>query len=229
MSLILHIDTAITKAYLSIAKDGHVLAQMENDTQKDHAAFLQVAIQAMTKKIGVALQDLDAIAVAAGPGSYTGLRVGMASAKGLCYALAKPLITIGNLQLLTRQALYQLGDIAIAHNYLMCPMIDARRMEVYTALFTATEKMIVAPRSTILLHGIMDDIMLQQPVVFFGNGAAKWSQLCMPSTAAIFITVEDTYTAMAQVALAHFSANNFANVALETPFYLKDFFTHQTV
>ena len=105
MSLILNIDTASEKAHVSFAKDGLVLHSLYSESQKEHASFLQSAIQQLTKITGIKLKDIDAVAVTAGPGSYTGLRVGMASAKGLCYALKKPLITMSTLEVLTASAL----------------------------------------------------------------------------------------------------------------------------
>ena len=105
MSLILNIDTASENAHASLAEDGMVLHALHNESQKDHASFLQTAIQQLTMSANIHLKDIDAVAVTAGPGSYTGLRVGMASAKGLCYALKKPLITIGTLEVLTASAL----------------------------------------------------------------------------------------------------------------------------
>src|SRR4051812_45377636 len=101
MSLILNIDTAIETAQVSIAKDGLVVAALQNTQQKDHAGFLQVAVKQLSADTNISLATVDAIAVTAGPGSYTGLRVGMASAKGLCFALSKPLITLNTLQVLT--------------------------------------------------------------------------------------------------------------------------------
>ena len=105
MSLILNIDTATENAQISFAKDGIVLQSVSNDLQKDHAAFLQTAIQQLLKTVGISLNNIDAVAIAAGPGSYTGLRVSMASAKGLCYALNKPLIALNTLEVLTIAAL----------------------------------------------------------------------------------------------------------------------------
>ena len=134
MSLILNIDTATEKAHVSFAKDGLVINSLYSESQKEHASFLQTAIQQLTKLSGVQLKDLDAVAVTAGPGSYTGLRVGMASAKGLCYALKKPLITLGTLEILTCFCYWIVFKITMTP-VLLCPMIDARRMEVFTAIY----------------------------------------------------------------------------------------------
>ena len=133
MSLILNIDTASEKAHVSFAKDGMVLDSISSGSQKEHASFLQSAIQQLTKITGIVLKDINAVAVTAGPGSYTGLRVGMASAKGLSYALKKPLITISSLEVLTASALQLFPGTD--KTILLCPMLDARRMEVFTAVY----------------------------------------------------------------------------------------------
>ena len=133
MSLILNIDTASEKAHVSFAKNGLIINSLSCESQKEHASFLQTAIQQLTKNTNIFLTDIDAVAVTAGPGSYTGLRVGMASAKGLCYALKKPLITISSLEVLTISALDLFQNTG--ESVLLCPMIDARRMEVFTAVY----------------------------------------------------------------------------------------------
>ena len=128
MSLILNIDTAIDTAHISIAKNGIILEIISNEDKKDHGAFLQPAIQLIAKKAGILLNELDAVAVVSGPGSYTGLRVGMASAKGLCYALKKPLITVTSLRLLAYQVIKENGETIADSNTLFFPMIDAIRL-----------------------------------------------------------------------------------------------------
>ena len=135
MALILNIDTSTEKASICIASNGVSTALLENAQQKEHAGWIHPAIEELLEQTKYTLHDLEAIAVTAGPGSYTGLRVGMATAKGLCYALNIPLITENTLRamaLASRQA-YD-GKINL-ENILFCPMIDARRMEVFTALF----------------------------------------------------------------------------------------------
>src|ERR1700761_8249865 len=136
MSLILNIDTATETAHLSIAKNGTVLQQLFNEDQKGHAAFLQPAIKKILAEQSLLINEIDAIAVTEGPGSYTGLRIGMASAKGLSYALRKPLITVNTLEAMARSAVDVLARNPIdSKEILLCPMIDARRMEVFTAIY----------------------------------------------------------------------------------------------
>lgn len=148
MSLILNIDTSGELAQVSFSKDGKVLHYLSNESQKDHASFLQSGILQLTKISGMALGDIDAVAVTAGPGSYTGLRVGMASAKGLCYALKKPLIALNTLEVLTASAILLFAAEKMPDRY--CPMIDARRMEVFTAIYDKDLNPYVSPRPLIL-------------------------------------------------------------------------------
>jgi tRNA threonylcarbamoyladenosine biosynthesis protein TsaB len=180
MGLILNIDTATQTAQVSFAKDGKVLQSLTNELQKDHASFLQTAIQQLAKNISIALADVDAIAVTAGPGSYTGIRVGMASAKGLCYALSKPLIAINTLKVLTVAAQQELNN---APEILFCPMIDARRMEVFTAIYNNTLAEILPPCAIILEERSFLPQLQNNKIVFFGSGAAKWQTLCSHSNA----------------------------------------------
>ena len=177
MSLLLNIDTAVTTASISIAKDGIILGEAINTEQKDQGAFIQPAIQAIAKNIGINLTELNAIAVVSGPGSYTGLRVGMASAKGLCYALDKPLITIGTLNLLAYQAINQADIQQNDMPTLFCPMVDARRMEVFTAVYDKELNTILSPCAMIVDENCFANLLLNNKIVFFGNGAAKWQEI----------------------------------------------------
>src|ERR1700743_1711256 len=130
MGLILNIDTSTTRGEIGLAKDGQTLFQLTNDQPKEHAAWLHPAVQQLLQTTGHAMKELTAVAVTAGPGSYTGLRVGMAAAKGFCYALGIPLITESTLKVMAFTAREQ-----IKTDGLLCPMLDARRMEVFTALY----------------------------------------------------------------------------------------------
>lgn len=217
MSLILHIDTATETAQVSLAKNAVILRSLYNESQKDHGAFLQPAIQQLMSETAMRLNEIDAIAVTAGPGSYTGLRVGMASAKGLCYALEKPLITLNTLEVLAASAINTTGISS-----LLCPMIDARRMEVYTALYDGQLKNILAPAALILDQYSFKEQLLKNRVIFFGSGAKKWSIVCKDPNAA-FETVSILPEAMAKLADTCFIQQNFATLAYSEPFYLKEF------
>lgn len=149
MGLILNIDTSTEQAGICLAKDEHVLGILRNDEQKDHASWLHPAIRKLLENAAYALGELDAIAVTAGPGSYTGLRVAMAAAKGLCYALKVPLILENTLDVM---ALAGSQQPQLPEACLICPMIDARRMEVFTALYTK-DLQVIMPGTAMVLEG----------------------------------------------------------------------------
>src|SRR3954463_10682013 len=146
MSFILNIDTSIESAAVCIAENGTELHTISNSTKKDHATFLHNAIKNIIEITSIGLQSLDAIAVANGPGSYTGLRVGLATAKGLCYALNKPLILLNTLEVMAHAAIKETFNTrhSVA-DILYCPMIDARRMEVFTGIYNEQIENIVKP------------------------------------------------------------------------------------
>lgn len=223
MSLILNIDTASENAHVSLAKDGHVLQSLNSESQKEHASFLQAAIQELVKITGIHLKEIDAVAVTAGPGSYTGLRVGFASAKGLCYALKKPFITIGTLEVLATSAL-QLYPPAEDENILFCPMMDARRMEVFTAIYQRDLSVCVQPCAMILDEFSFEKELSKGKILFFGNGSEKWEKICSDSNA-MFKSVSILPESFGKSSNSLFSEKKFTDLAYSEPFYLKEFQT----
>ncbi|MBC7886501.1 MAG: tRNA (adenosine(37)-N6)-threonylcarbamoyltransferase complex dimerization subunit type 1 TsaB [Ferruginibacter sp.] len=223
MSIILNIDTAADTAYVSLAKDGEVLLELSNNDLKDHGAFLQPAIHTLLKNTSISIRKLDAIAISAGPGSYTGLRVGMASAKGLCYALNKPLITLSTLEILAFAAILKAGNENIVSPHLFCPMIDARRMEIYTALYNSNLEIVLEPCAMILEKSSFANTLLKYTVLFFGNGAKKWEPNCNHQNG-IFLTVLNNPLAMSKLSHKKYELSDFADLAYSEPFYLKEFF-----
>lgn len=225
MSLILNIDTASENAHVSLAKDGQVLYTLSNELQKEHASFLQAAVQQLIKTTGILFKEVDAIAVTAGPGSYTGLRVGFASAKGLCYALKKPFITIGTLELLTVSAL-QLHPPGAHENILFCPMIDARRMEVFTAIYQPDLNIHLQPCAMILDEFSFEKDLSNNKIMFFGSGSEKWQKLSAlnyPDSNAVFKTVSVLPESLANSSNTLFSEKKFTDLAYSEPLYLKEF------
>lgn len=220
MSLILNIETASEKAHVSFARDGLLLASLHSESQKEHAAFLQTAIQQLCKTTSIHLSKIDAVAVTAGPGSYTGLRVGMASAKGLCYALKKPLITLSTLEILTLSAIELFPHIA--DTVLFCPMMDARRMEIFTAVYQKDLTVYLAPCAMILDEYSFEKELLKNKILFFGSDSGKWKAICN-NTNAIFDQVEILPQSMCRHSNLYFLQNNFAGTAYSEPFYLKEF------
>lgn len=223
MSLILNIDTAIDIAHISIAKDGEIIASVSNTEQKDHGGFLQPAIQTLLKNASVAIKDIDAVGISAGPGSYTGLRVGMASAKGLCYALNKPLIAIGTLEIMAFAAILENNIPTSNTPILFCPMIDARRMEVFTALYDQNLQTEIGPCAMVLNENSFANGLLKNKILFFGNGSTKWEGISLHENA-LFAGVFNNALAMSKLAHKKFELNDFANLAYFEPMYLKEFF-----
>src|SRR5260221_5477417 len=173
MGLLLNIDTATEIAHVSISKDSLILKDLFNTDQKNHAGFLQPAVKQLLNETAISLTDIDAIAVTKGPGSYTGLRIGMASAKGLAYALNKPLITINTLELIAKSAIIQLNNELQNSSILLCPMIDARRLEVFTALYDIILKNILSPNAMILEENSFKDFFNNYHLFFFGSVCIK--------------------------------------------------------
>ena len=224
MSLLLHIDTAVENASICISIDGLLLRIAENKNQKDHAAWIQPAIQLLMKECNHSLNELNAIAVSNGPGSYTGLRVGLATAKGLCYALKIPLITLSTLEVMT-VALKNTIDYRLqAKNFLYCPLIDARRMEVFTGLYDKDLKTIQEPHARIIDENSFKEELNDNRILFFGNGAAKCRTVIQHPNA-IFETTDNNASHMIQLAEIKMSKNDFADLAYAEPFYIKDFHT----
>ena len=224
MSLILNIDTSIDEAYINISKNGICLVEAKNTAQKDHAGFVQKTIQQLIQQLGITLHELDAIAVTEGPGSYTGLRVGMSSAKGLCYALNKPLITIGTLSAMANSKIAEFKRENKIINAYFIPMIDARRMEVYSAVYNFDNNIIQPPNAVILTPEVFDTILLNHTCYFFGNGATKWRTICKhPNAYYIPFSFDAFY--LSSITYHCFIENKFSNIAYAEPFYLKEFYS----
>lgn len=218
MSYLVSFDTSQESAQICLGLNGQLIASAINPAQKDHAAWLQPALQLMLKEAGVRLQQLDAVAVVAGPGSYTGLRVGLASAKGLCYALKKPLICLDGLQLMAASFFNQNGS-----DGLVCPMVDARRMEVFTALYNSSLDTLIRPQAMILEATQFDDWLIQSPVYFIGNGAGKYKVL-LKSTNARFPEWSVSSQDIIWFTQKMYERAAFADLAYSEPMYIKAFY-----
>ncbi len=218
MNYILNIDTATETAHISIAANGTLLYKLVNEIQKDHAAFVQPAIEQALKDTGLNFADIKAVAVTAGPGSYTGIRVGMASAKGICYALNKPFIAVNTLAVMAKAATLQMSD----ENILYCPMIDARRMEVFTAVYNIALQEVMPPCALILDENSFAGYLQHNTLLFTGNGAAKWKPV-INNANALFLQLEQLPVAFAALSYQYYSNKSFANLAYTDPFYIKEF------
>lgn len=223
MSIILNIDTSLETARVVIAKDGVAQSFLLNEVQKDHASFLHKAIEQLLAEAGLQLKQVDAIAVVNGPGSYTGLRVGLSAAKGLCYALNKPLITVGTLNVLTTAAINSTKETNNGQ-MLYCPMIDARRSEVYTTVFDENMHEIIPACAMILNKNSFEQILHDKKILFFGNGAAKWKNISECENA-LFINELHINQAISQLSFNRYSQRNFTDLTYSVPLYIKEFFS----
>lgn len=223
MKIILNIDTSNETASVSISKDGVLLSYLKNTIQKDHASFLHTAVKKLLIEASLDIKQLDAVSVINGPGSYTGLRVGLASAKGLCYALNKPLLTIGTLNMLAA-AVISLSKELLTRTTLFCPMIDARRMEVYTAVFddSMNEEM---PACAMILHDrSFEQMLTEYNVFFFGSGSVKWKNI-IHSKNAYFPDVPDPINTICQLSYTKYLNKDFSDLCYCEPLYVKEFFS----
>jgi tRNA threonylcarbamoyladenosine biosynthesis protein TsaB len=226
--IILNIDTAIEHATVCISNNGTVLSTIGNATQKDHAAWIQMAISELVKQCQLTMKDIDAVAVTEGPGSYTGLRVGMATAKGLCYALQIPLITVSTLQAMAYFAKFNWLPIVDKPNekVLLCPMIDARRMEVFTAVYNEALEPVIAPKALILDEFSFKEQLNSQLLVCFGNGASKWKYISRYPNVLFIDERIDMAPALAKLATGLYLKGVFADLAYAEPVYIKEFYTY---
>lgn len=233
MALLLNIDTATEKASIALSENGKAVRTMVNSQQRDHASWIQPAIQELLKETGRTMTELQGIAVTAGPGSYTGLRVGMATAKGLCFALGIPMVTENTLRVMAYAATVQSfpnGDeyrikAGLKNGTLLCPMIDARRMEVFTALYDLQLNIVENPAALILEADSFNKELENNSILFLGNGSVKWKPVCNHPHA-FFSDVDQTAEHLAPLAENLFLQEKFADLAYEEPVYLKEFYSH---
>ncbi len=227
MALILSIETATNICSIALSKDGMLLSVEESSARNTHSAVITLLIEKVFANAGKDFPEIDAIAAGEGPGSYTGLRIGVATAKGLCYALGKPLIAVSTLQALSvgmKDALFSLPDINKNKPTLFCPMIDARRMEVYCAIYDSSGKEIRKPAAEIITENSFAEYLDDHILVFAGDGALKCKPLLENHEHAIFMdNVAASAKYMAVLAEGKFSENKFEDISCFEPFYLKDF------
>lgn len=224
MALILNIDTSLSNASICLASAGVSIGLLENAEQQDHAAWLHSAIEQLIGQAGHSFAELKAIAVTQGPGSYTGLRVGMATAKGLCYALNIPLITENTLRVMALASQQAFAEQSNFKRLLFCPMIDARRMEVFTALFDSSLNEVLQSSALILGPGIFEEYLTTDEIIFSGNGSEKAKQFA-PDLAAHFSDVQHSAQHLAELANKKFQMSTFDDLAYSEPLYLKEFYT----
>ena len=224
MSLILCIETGTDICSVGLARDGELVSLRESDEGRDHAKNVAVFVDELLRENDVAAEELSAVAVGMGPGSYTGLRIGVSFAKGLCYGLQIPLVAVGSLDSLVQVARedYAAGIIDVEQwdDAVLCPMVDARRMEVYTQMFDAKGQSLNEVKAEIIAENSFAEWRNGRPFVIFGNGAAKCQEVLKD---AILVNVTPSARGLAALAHQRFEAGQTEDIAYFEPFYLKDF------
>lgn len=225
MSNILLLETATQVCSVALVRDGEKLAERNSDEPNAHSSRLAVYINEIFEEVGGKAGMLDAVCVSSGPGSYTGLRIGVSSAKGLSYALGIPLLAVPTLESMAMHYYAQHPG----YRGMVCPMIDARRMECYTA-FYSQEKELRETRAEVIEQGCYDEWLDKGPVVFIGNGAEKTRPMLSMHPNAVYDS-EFVVSAMGMAAIAErkLRSGEHEDVAYFEPFYLKDFVAKKSV
>lgn len=215
MATLLCIETASTNCSVALSTDGKLLDLKEDyNLSYSHSERLHLFIDEIIRDNGLSLQDLDAIAISKGPGSYTGLRIGVSAAKGLCYSLDIPLISVPTLTALA---------LKVKEEGTVVPMLDARRMEVYTAAFNAKKEQIEETSAKILLPDSYQDLLEAGKVYFVGSGVEKFKAICTHPNAVFIEDQLPSAKEMIELAFAKYTNRDFEDVAYFEPYYLKDF------
>jgi tRNA threonylcarbamoyladenosine biosynthesis protein TsaB len=219
MATFLLIYTATAHASVCLSKNGAVIACLETTDQKSHASFIQPAIETLCKQTGISLNNIDAISISIGPGSYTGLRVGMATAKGIAFAMGKPLIGINTLQIMAAAAKHNHPG----NNSAICTLLDARRMEVFTGIYSHNLEPITPSTALILDAQSFENELAKEPILFVGDGAEKFKTICQHPNAHFDTNINCGASDMLALTEIAFSLTDFLDLAYSEPLYIKAF------
>ena len=224
MALILCIETGTDICSVGLSRDGELVSLRESDEGRDHAKRVGVFVDELLRETGIAPDVLDAIAVGMGPGSYTGLRIGVSFAKGMCYGLQIPLVAVGSLDALAEVAIEDneagILDVKDWNDAVLCPMVDARRMEVYTRLFNAAGEPLSEVSAEIVTEQSFAEWRKDRQLVIFGNGAAKCREILPDAT---YVNITPSARGLARLAEQRLQEGKTEDIAYFEPFYLKDF------
>lgn len=220
MATILNIETSTDVCSVALTADGGVLVHHENYDGRSHATLLSGQIESAMKYVASRQLKLDAVAVSIGPGSYTGLRIGLSEAKGLCMGIGAPLIGVPTLELLTVSVMF---SHFFDDDVLFAPMIDARRMEVYTAVYGLSLDEVMPARAMIIGGGSFGEYLSKGKVVFFGNGSDKAAGVISHPNAEFISGVKPVALDMMALSERAFRRGDFLDLAYSVPLYLKDF------
>lgn len=221
MATILNIETSTEVCSVALTCEGQVLEHHENYDGQTHATLLSAYVKDALDYVRTHELTLDAIAVSMGPGSYTGLRIGLSEAKGLAFGLNVPLIGVNTLQLLVVSTMF--NNFFDEDDILYVPMIDARRMEVYTAAYNSALQAVIEPQAMIIDENSFSDILAEHKVVFMGNGSNKVREVIKHPNAVFVDGIKPVALEMMALAEKAFRESDFIDVAYSTPLYLKEF------
>lgn len=224
MSLILCIETGTDICSVGLSRDGELISLRESDEGRDHARNVALFVDELLRENDIAAEELSAVAVGMGPGSYTGLRIGVSFAKGLCYGLQIPLVAVGSLDSMVQVARedHEAGiiDVDNWNDAVLCPMVDARRMEVYTQMFDTQGLPLNEVKAEIVTEESFKEWRNERQLVIFGNGATKCREVLNDAT---YINVTPSARGLAALAHQRLEAGQTEDIAYFEPFYLKDF------
>ncbi len=225
MAVILIIETSTEVCSVALVNNGQILDLIESNEGQNHARLVTVFAETLFNRNEVRPSDLSAVAVSKGPGSYTGLRIGVSTAKGICYAGNIPLISVGTLDAMAEHVILnrQLYGIQEDGSIFFCPMIDARRMEVYSMLFDQQGKLIKSVTANIIEESFLSNELKEHQVVFFGNGSQKCRKVIHSPNAVFVENIEASAKYMAGLVWDAYIQRRFEDLAYFEPFYLKDF------
>lgn len=220
MALLLALETSSPVCSVALYQDAQLLGLSELRIEKSHSSHITVLIEQLLANTGHRREELSAIVISGGPGSYTGLRIGGATAKGLCYSLDIPLVEVSTLHGMAREVI---SYSAAPEKYLYCPMLDARRMEVFTCLLDHELREILPIEPLILKEDSLADRLKEQKIIFFGSGSAKWKTLLSDHPQAFFVhQVIPNAKFIGELGWARYYAKQFEDLAYYEPFYLKE-------
>jgi tRNA threonylcarbamoyladenosine biosynthesis protein TsaB len=219
MAVILCLETATTNCSVALSVNGSVIALQEDDSPGfSHAEKLHVFIDKVLIEAGIKKEELDAVAVSKGPGSYTGLRIGVSAAKGICFALDIPLISVATLQ--------SLASSVEPSNGLVIPLLDARRMEVYSAVYNSENVELRETRAEVVTSESFSEYLHKGQVIFLGSGTRKFSEICEHPNAVFIEERSPSAAQMVSIAELKHQKSDLEDVAYFEPYYLKDFVSY---
>jgi tRNA threonylcarbamoyladenosine biosynthesis protein TsaB len=221
LAYLLHIETSSPVCSVALSNDAVLLKEISSEKENDHASGLAILIQKVLSEAGIRIQNLSAVSVSAGPGSFTGLRIGVSTAKGICYALDIPLLAVSSLQSMA----YAAKEISLAQLY--CPMIDARRMEVYCALFDRNLTVIEKEDARIVEENIFRELLHSNKIIFFGSGAEKSKKTIQHQNAVFLEGNFQSAKYLVSLAYEKYFAHQFSHLVSFEPHYIKPFYTKQ--